>query len=154
MSAIVPYEKYEKHHEKDFKKVKEVKEYKDYKEIKKDDELVEKNEKETKAIVVKKDSDIKKDAENKLKLLTTKLTNKSSTKYKPNQIVDFITYYKHLTLTDNEFLYYKRVGNPVEYVECHYEDIQISKNNPLVKKNSKSNKATNDYLTISKNVNK
>jgi len=78
-------------------------------------------------------------------------------KHKPNQIVDFTTYYKHLTLTDNEFLYYKNVGNAIEYVECHYQEINEPKSlNPLVtNKTSKSKLLRSDdidFLTISKNV--
>ena len=64
------------------------------------------------------------------------------------KIIDFSTYTKHLTLIDNEFLYCKRVGNPIEYIECKYEDL-TSQN--LKKKNKV--KIECEYITISKNVN-
>ncbi len=94
-----------------------------------------------------------------MKLMTTN-TTKLIKKYKPNQIVDFTKYLKHKTLTDNEFLYYKRVGNSIEYVECPYSEINPSKKlNPLVAKSfnklgqkKKTNNPKVSYLTISKNV--
>ena len=39
------------------------------------------------------------------------------------KIIDFTTFNKHLYLRDNDFLYAKRVGGPVDFVLCTYQDI-------------------------------
>ena len=77
---------------------------------------------------------------------------------KKSKLIDFTKFTKHLYLRDNDFLYAKRVGGPVDFVLCTYQDI-----NPKSKmRNSQSlgrkilpslNKKKNiDYLTISKNT--
>ena len=82
--------------------------------------------------------------------------NKLKTFQKKTQIVDFGNYYKHLTLTDNEFIYYKRSGNPIEFVECNYGEIipQKEKGEKIKSKTMGKLKPVNrfEYLTISKNV--
>ena len=40
-----------------------------------------------------------------------------------DKIIDFSTFKKHLYLRDNDFLYAKRVGGPVDFVLCTYQDI-------------------------------
>ena len=42
---------------------------------------------------------------------------------KKQKIIDFTTFNKHLYLRDNDFLYAKRVGGPVDFVLCTYQDI-------------------------------
>ena len=86
--------------------------------------------------------------------MLTSIGTKSSNiiKYQPNKIIDFQKYYKYLTLTDNEFLYYKRVGSPIEFSECAYQDINASKS--LTKTKSLKSKSYVEFLTISKNVTK
>lgn len=73
-------------------------------------------------------------------------------KKKFGQIVDFQSFDKHKYLTDNEFKYFKRVGNPIEYSECVYKDLVP----PVKKKQQKHSKMRNsvEYITISKNVKK
>ena len=45
-------------------------------------------------------------------------------KNKPlSKLIDFSTFNKHLFLKDNDFLYAKRVGGPVDYILCSYQDI-------------------------------
>ena len=44
-------------------------------------------------------------------------------KSKASKLIDFSTFNKHLFLKDNDFLYAKRVGGPVDYVLCSYQDI-------------------------------
>ena len=78
------------------------------------------------------------------------------------KLIDFTTFNKHLYLRDNDFLYAKRVGGPVDFVLCTYQDInQKSKVTnhmsqsvagkkylaPIGKK-----KKIIDYITISKNT--
>ena len=64
-------------------------------------------------------------------------------KFEPKKIsklIDFSTFNKHLYLKDNDFLYAKRVGGPVDYILCSYQDInQKSKisNNILQSMNKK-----------------
>jgi len=91
--------------------------------------------------------------ENELKhYSSTNIANRNF-KYNPNKIIDFSTYYKHLTLTDNEYLYYKRVGNPVEFAECKFTDLfPETTGRPLTKIHQKVNKKELDYITVSKNV--
>ena len=70
--------------------------------------------------------------------------------------MDFSNYYKHLTLTDNEFIYYKNVGNVIEFVECNYGEImpKKEKGEKIKAKTLSKLKQTQkfEYLTISKNV--
>ena len=83
------------------------------------------------------------------------------TEKKP-KIIDFTTFNKHLYLRDNDFLYAKRVGGPVDFVLCTYQDINPkSKINSNVSQNiggrkilpSLNKKKKNvDYITISKNT--
>ena len=40
-----------------------------------------------------------------------------------SKLIDFSTFNKHLFLKDNDFLYAKRVGGPVDYILCSYQDI-------------------------------
>ena len=42
---------------------------------------------------------------------------------KTSKLIDFSTFNKHLFLKDNDFLYAKRVGGPVDYILCSYQDI-------------------------------
>ena len=51
---------------------------------------------------------------------TKVIPKKSKSKEK---IIDFSTFKKHLYLRDNDFLYAKRVGGPVDYALCTYQDI-------------------------------
>ena len=75
------------------------------------------------------------------------------------KLIDFTTFNKHLYLRDNDFLYAKRAGGPVDFVLCTYQDInpKSKMRNPqnLGRKilPSLNNKKKNvDYLTISKNT--
>ena len=65
-----------------------------------------------------------------------------------NKIIDFSTYNKHQYLLDNEFIYFKRVGNSIEFIECQYSDL-TSKNSSDKKRVTKKNI---DYSTVSKNT--
>ena len=80
---------------------------------------------------------------------------------KTSKLIDFSTFNKHLYLKDNDFLYAKRVGGPVDYILCSYQDInQKSKisNNTLQSMNKKKLPSlkkkvkTAEYITISKNT--
>jgi hypothetical protein len=84
----------------------------------------------------------------------------SSQKNKNPKIIDFSTFNKHLFLRGNDFLYARRVGGPVDYELCTYQDI-----NPRAKKSSlnqvskgkklpplSKSKRNFDYITISKNT--
>ena len=48
---------------------------------------------------------------------------------KKKELINFSTFSKHLYLKDKDFLYAKRVGGPVDFVLCTYQDI-----NPKAKK--------------------
>ena len=75
------------------------------------------------------------------------------------ELIDFSTFNRHLYLRDNDFLYAKRVGGPVDFVLCTYQDI-----NPRAKRSGlpqivKGKKVSNvktrklcEYITISKNT--
>ena len=92
---------------------------------------------------------------------TKVIPKKSKSKEK---IIDFSTFKKHLYLRDNDFLYAKRVGGPVDYVLCSYQDINKNskfntnrirnfgygskKKLPSIGKRRKNI----DYITISKNT--
>jgi len=68
-------------------------------------------------------------------------------KWNNRPIIDFSTFIKHEYLTDNEFLYCKRVGNPIEFIECVYSEL-VSKD----KKKKGKTRPIKEYITISKNV--
>ena len=80
---------------------------------------------------------------------------------KTSKLIDFSTFNKHLYLKDNDFLYAKRVGGPVDYILCSYQDInhkaKIS-NNTLQSMNKKKLEPIKkkskiaEYITISKNT--
>ena len=80
---------------------------------------------------------------------------------KPSKLIDFSTFNKHLYLKDNDFLYAKRVGGPVDYILCSYQEInhkaKIS-NNTLQSINKrklvplKKKPKISEYITISKNT--
>ena len=79
-------------------------------------------------------------------------------KKKP-KLIDFTTFNKHLYLRDNDFLYAKRVGGPVDFVLCTYQDInpksKMRNSQSLGRKilpSIKTKKKNIDYLTISKNT--
>ena len=73
------------------------------------------------------------------------------------ELIDFSTFKQHLFLKDNDFLYAKRVGGPVDFVLCSYQDInkkmkidfgKVSSHkliNNVISKNV-------EYMTISKNT--
>ena len=73
------------------------------------------------------------------------------------ELIDFSTFKQHLFLKDNDFLYAKRVGGPVDFVLCSYQEInkkmkidfgKISSHkliNNVISKNV-------EYITISKNT--
>ena len=102
-------------------------------------------------------------AESQALIINEKEKNKEKINLLENKrklkLIDFTTFNKHLYLRDNDFLYAKRAGGPVDFVLCTYQDI-----NPKSKmRNSQSlgrkilpslnNKKKNvDYLTISKNT--
>ena len=79
---------------------------------------------------------------------------------KKNEPIDFSNFKEHLFLRDNDFLYAKRVGGPVDFALCSFSDINPSKgkNNILSEYhrdiNSGINKRNNyiEYITISKNT--
>ena len=74
------------------------------------------------------------------------------------EIIDFSTFKKHLFLRDNDFLYAKRVGGPVDFALCSYQEINTrinfdySKISILHKKNSNVISKSVEYITISKNT--
>jgi hypothetical protein len=70
-------------------------------------------------------------------------------------VIDFATYKKIDALTDNEFIYCKRVGNAIEFEECSYNQIKGNPNNGPDLKGKKQQlvkKEEIEYITISKNV--
>ena len=68
-------------------------------------------------------------------------------KWNNRPVIDFSSFIKHEYLTDNEFLYCKRVGNPIEFIECVYSEL-VSKD----KKKKGKTRPIKEYVTISKNV--
>ena len=66
---------------------------------------------------------------------------------KKKKIIDFSTFDKHNYLRDNDFLYCRRVGNPVEYIECVYSELM-----PKDKKKKLKSKNSTEYITMSKNT--
>ncbi len=79
---------------------------------------------------------------------------------KTPEIIDFSTFKQHLFLKDNDFLYAKRVGGPVDFALCSYQEINKRLNFDLSKlafmhKNSNSTNIISknvEYITISKNT--
>ena len=79
-----------------------------------------------------------------------------------SKLIDFTTFNKHLYLRDNDFLYAKKVGGPVDFVLCTYQDINpkskiIPANTQALSGRKKlpslGKKSKNvDYITISKNT--
>ena len=77
-----------------------------------------------------------------------------------SKLIDFSTFNKHLFLKDNDFLYAKRVGGPVDYILCSYQDInkksKMSSNVVQLKKKKldpiKRKANIVEYITISKNT--
>ena len=86
--------------------------------------------------------------------------NNLESKKKTLKIIDFSTFNKHLFLKDNDFLYAKRVGSPIDYILCSYQDIsnnKISNNNMQIMNKKKLHPVkkkvkTTEYITISKNT--
>ena len=73
------------------------------------------------------------------------------------ELIDFSTFKQHLFLKDNDFLYAKRVGGPVDFVLCSYQE--INKKMKIDFGKMSSNKLSNnvisknvEYITISKNT--
>ena len=79
---------------------------------------------------------------------------------KKDEPIDFSTFKEYLFLRDNDFLYARRVGGPVDFALCSFSDINPSKGQTnLISKfhrdlNSGVNKKNNyiEYITISKNT--
>ena len=74
-----------------------------------------------------------------------------------SKIIDFGNFKKIDALTDNEFIYCKRVGNPIEFEECTYNQLKGNvdmKNKKQQQQNTTNNnkKEEIEYITISKNV--
>ena len=79
---------------------------------------------------------------------------------KKNEPIDFSTFKEYLFLRDNDFLYARRVGGPVDFALCSFSDINPNKEkNNLISDfhrdltsgiNRKSNYI--EYITISKNT--
>jgi hypothetical protein len=71
-------------------------------------------------------------------------------------MVDFSSFEKNKYLLDNEFLYLKRVGNPIEFVECNYLELMADdkKQKKILKggKNVPKRKINIEYITMSRNV--
>ena len=92
--------------------------------------------------------------------LTEQNTNLVNIKEKKPKYIDFTTFNKHLYLRDNDFLYAKRAGGPVDFVLCTYQEINPkSKINNNVSQNiggrkllPSIKKKNIDYITISKNT--
>ena len=97
-----------------------------------------------------------------LSLALTEPANKIKSE-KKLKLIDFTTFNKHLYLRDNDFLYAKRVGGPVDFVLCTYQDINpkskintgLSQNvggRKLLPSLTTKKKKNIDYITISKNT--
>ena len=94
-------------------------------------------------------------------IMTQPITPQINLESKKSKLIDFSTFNKHLYLKDNDFLYARRIGGPVDYVLCSYQDInhkaKIS-NNTLQSVNKKKLQPlkkkvrTAEYITISKNT--
>ena len=74
------------------------------------------------------------------------------------EVIDFSTFKQHLFLKDNDFLYAKRVGGPVDFALCSYQEINKRLKFDFAKisnihKNSNNVISKNvEYITISKNT--
>ena len=75
------------------------------------------------------------------------------------EIIDFSTFKQHLFLKDNDFLYAKRVGGPVDFALCSYQEINKRLKLDFVKITNTHKSNTNnvinknvEYITISKNT--
>ena len=89
-------------------------------------------------------------------------SNVQTKKEPKSKLIDFTTFNKHLYLRDNDFLYAKKVGGPVDFVLCTYQDINpkskiIPANTQALSGRKKlpslGKKSKNvDYITISKNT--
>ena len=69
--------------------------------------------------------------------------------------IDFSAFKQHLFLRDNDFLYAKRIGGPVDFALCSYKDINQNFKMNKFKSNIFSKGYINkniEYLTISKNT--
>ena len=93
--------------------------------------------------------------------LTQPITPPINPEPKKSKLIDFSTFNKHLYLKDNDFLYAKRVGGPVDYILCSYQDINHKAkllNNNLQSMNKKKLQPLKkkvkiaEYITISKNT--
>ena len=77
---------------------------------------------------------------------------------KKPEIIDFSTFKQHLFLKDNDFLYAKRVGGPVDFSLCSYQDINkklkfdFAKISNMNKNNNNIISKNVEYITISKNT--
>ncbi len=81
------------------------------------------------------------------------MTNTESSrtlKSSQSKIIDFTNYNRIETLTDNEFIYCKRVGNHIEYEEYTYNQLKVKENGSH--KGGNRLKEGVEYITISKNV--
>ena len=85
--------------------------------------------------------------------------NSISLKKKKKKIpIDFTNFRQHLFLQDNDFLYAKRIGGPVDFLLCSYQEInklsnfQVSSKIKSYLKNKISPQKNFEYLTISKNT--
>lgn len=73
-----------------------------------------------------------------------------NTQSKPKtKTIDFRNFRKIDTLTDNEFIYCRRVGNYIEFEECTYNQLKVQDkaNRKIIRV-----KDNVEYITISKNV--
>jgi hypothetical protein len=74
------------------------------------------------------------------------------------EVIDFSTFKQHLFLKDNDFLYAKRVGGPVDFALCSYQEINkrlkfdFAKISNIHKNNNSVISKNVEYLTISKNT--
>ena len=65
--------------------------------------------------------------------------------------IDFSKFKQHLFLRDNDFLYARRVGGPVDFALCSFSDIIPPSDNKFSSGRNKINKNI-EYITISKNT--
>ena len=111
-------------------------------------------------------------------IYTNKDPNSNNTKIKKIKVIDFSKFNDHEQLSNNEFIYCKRIGNHVEYAMCSYKDLALNfskkKKRNLISHNSNvlsinnnnnnnkehinysnikdSNNINTEYITISKNT--
>ena len=77
---------------------------------------------------------------------------------KRSEVIDFSTFKQHLFLKDNDFLYAKRVGGPVDFALCSYQEINkrlkfdFAKISNIHKNNNNIISKNVEYITISKNT--